>query len=67
VVTAPGQDPPAAAEQVVEQVADVARHVAPGGWRRMAVGLAIGMAFGASIARLIPGDRDPDRDPPGGT
>lgn len=43
---------------VVAPVAEEARHVAPGGWRRAVVGVAIGVAAGLAVAAAA---RPPDR------
>ncbi|MTV25276.1 hypothetical protein FTX61_07620 [Nitriliruptoraceae bacterium ZYF776] len=43
---------------VVAPVAEEARHVAPGGWRRAVVGIAIGVLAGLAVAAAA---RPPDR------
>ncbi len=39
---------------------------APGGWRRVLLGLLVGVAFGALLALVLPRERPRDQRPPDG-
>jgi hypothetical protein len=43
-------------EHVVEPVSAPTRRVAPGGWRRAAVGVALGVVAGALVSLVVPRD-----------
>lgn len=57
------------ADRLVEPASTPARRIAPGGWRRGAVGVALGLVAGLLVAAALPRDAAPhtgDRGAPGG-